>query len=150
MDSIANMKEWTTEQEAANLKRLLAGVKSKGEFARRWNVPGGASMMSQHQSGHRPIGLDAAIAYAKGLGVSLEEISPRLAKKVTSVATSDNASYQEITKPDRLSGALELVASAMQQADDLTLAQVRPLLTYLVDMPRRAPEIIPRLHTLLA
>jgi len=143
------MKEWTTEQEAANLKRLLAGVKNKGEFARRWNVPGGASMMSQHQSGHRPIGLDAAIAYAKGLGVSLEEISPRLAKKVTSVAIPD--SYQEpVPSTDRLSGALELVANAMQQADDLTLAQVRPLLTYLVDMPRRAPEIIPRLHTLLA
>jgi len=143
------MKEWTTEQEAANLKRLLAGVKSKGEFARRWNVPGGASMMSQHQSGHRPIGLDAAIAYAKGLGVSLEEISPRLAKKVTSVAIPDDT-YQQFAKPDRLSGALELVANAMQQADDLTLAQVRPLLAYLVDMPRRAPEIIPRLHTLLA
>jgi len=142
------MKEWTTEQEAANLKRLLAGVRNKGEFARRWNVPGGASMLSQHQSGHRPIGLDAAIAYAKGLGVSLEEISPRLAKKVTSVAIPDND--QESAKPDRLSGALELVANAMQQADDLTLAQVRPLLTYLVDMPRRAPEIIPRLHTLLA
>jgi len=142
------MKEWTTEQEAANLRHLLAGVKNKGEFARRWNVPGGASMLSQHQSGHRPIGLDAAIAYAKGLGVSLEEISPRLAKKVTSVVNFDN--YQEIEKPDRLSGALELVANAMQQADDLTLAQVRPLLAYLVDMPRRAPEIIPRLHTLLA
>jgi len=142
------MKEWTTEQEAANLKRLLAGVKNKGEFARRWNVPGGASMMSQHQSGHRPIGLDAAIAYAKGLGVSLEEISPRLARKVTSVAIPD--SFQEARKPDRLSGALELVANAMQHADDLTLAQVRPLLTYLVDMPKRAPEIIPRLHTLLA
>ncbi len=38
--------------------------------------------MSQHASGNRPIGLQAAIAYAKGFGVTLAEISPRLALEV--------------------------------------------------------------------
>ena len=39
-------------------------------------------MLSQHLSGHRPMSLAAATAYAKGFGVSLAEISPRLASTV--------------------------------------------------------------------
>lgn len=77
------MKIWTTEQEAANLKRLLSCVKNKADFAQRAGIPGGPSMMSQHQSGVRPISLEAGIAYAKGLEVSLYEISPRLVKMVS-------------------------------------------------------------------
>jgi len=141
------MSTLTYTQEAENLKRLLAGVKNKGAFARQWKVPGGASMLSQHQSGHRPISLDAALAYAKGLGVSLEEISPRLAKKVSGLNNLEE--NQQGIKIVSLTEALELVANALQQADDLTLAQVRPLLAFLVDTPKRAPEIIPRLRALL-
>lgn len=84
--SIANMKEWTTEEEAANLRRLLTGVKNKAQFAKDNGVPGGASMLSQHQSGHRPISLDAAKAYAKGLGIGIGEIAPRFAKLVSDVS----------------------------------------------------------------
>lgn len=83
--SIANMMEWTQEEEAANLKRLLSDIGNKAKFAKDNNVPGGASMLSQHQSGHRPIGLEAGLIYAKALGVSLAEISPRLAKMVVDV-----------------------------------------------------------------
>lgn len=74
------MIEWTTEEEAANLKRLLSQVENKAKFAQDFKIPGGASMLSQHQSGHRPINLEAASAYAKGLQVSLFEISPRLVR----------------------------------------------------------------------
>lgn len=77
------MKVWTTDEEAANLKRLLSTVKSKAEFAEKAGIPGGSSMVSQHQSGNRPISLEAGIAYAKGLKVSLFEISPRLVKMVS-------------------------------------------------------------------
>ena len=80
------MKEWTTEEEAANLRRLLTGVKNKAQFAKDNGVPGGASMLSQHQSGHRPISLDAAKAYAKGLGIGIGEIAPRFAKLVSDVS----------------------------------------------------------------
>lgn len=83
--SIANMNEWTQDEEAANLKRLLSTVGNKAQFAKDNSIPGGASMLSQHQSGHRPIGLEAGLAYAKGLGVTLAEISPRLAKMVQDV-----------------------------------------------------------------
>lgn len=94
------MKEWTTEEEAANLRRLLTGVKNKAQFAKDYGVPGGASMLSQHQSGHRPISLDAAKAYAKGLGIGIGEIAPRFAKLVSDVSElaqpAPHAKTQEI------------------------------------------------------
>lgn len=40
------MKVWTTDEEAANLKRLLSTVKSKAEFAEKAGIPGGSSMWS--------------------------------------------------------------------------------------------------------
>lgn len=46
-------------------------------------------MVSQHLKGHRPISLEAALAYAKGFGCTLAEISPRLAANIN-VATSLN------------------------------------------------------------
>ncbi|MFE1574385.1 S24 family peptidase [Comamonas odontotermitis] len=78
---------WTLEQEAENLRKRFAGV-PKAAFARDHEVPGGASMVSQHLSGHRPMSLAAAIAYAKGFGVPLSEISPRLASEVAAASGS--------------------------------------------------------------
>ncbi|UIS65444.1 Xre family transcriptional regulator [Acidovorax phage AP1] len=74
-------EELTPEQEGARLANLL-GTRSKAQFAREHGVPGGASMLSQHLSGHRPIGLKAAAAYARGLGVPVEAFSPRLARQI--------------------------------------------------------------------
>lgn len=76
-------QEWTTQEEARRLReRFSTLAKSKAAFARDNGLPGGASMLSQHLSGHRPLNLAAATAYAKGFGVALCEISPRLAKEV--------------------------------------------------------------------
>ena len=44
-------------------------------------------MLSQHLSGHRPLSLSAATTYAKGFGVPLWEISPRLANEVAAANT---------------------------------------------------------------
>lgn len=55
---------------------------SKALFARKYKVPGGASMISQHISDHRPISLEAASAYVKGFGCTLADISPALASKL--------------------------------------------------------------------
>jgi hypothetical protein len=79
---------WTQEEEAANLARLFEGVPNKAAFVREHKVPGGPSMLSQHCSGHRPIGLDAAMAYARGFALPLRDISPRLALQVAG-ATSE-------------------------------------------------------------
>lgn len=78
-------EELTPEQEGALLAKLL-GTRSKAQFARDHDVPGGPSMLSQHLSGHRPIGLKAAAAYARGLGVPVEAFSPRLARQIKAAA----------------------------------------------------------------
>jgi len=71
------MHIWDSREEAENLGRRFSGI-NKAKFARDHKVRGGASMISQHISGNRPISLDAAVAYARGLGCTLAEISPRL------------------------------------------------------------------------
>lgn len=107
------MKEWTQEEEAANLKRLLSEVGNKAQFAKDNHVPGGASMLSQHQSGHRPIGLEAGLIYAKAPGVTLAEISPRLAKMVEDVP--------------KLTGSLEFVKSNVEPALELKKSKKVPI-----------------------
>lgn len=74
---------------AAKFKRLKeeSGI-SKAEFVRRYKVPGGQSMISQHISGHRPIGLEHAAAYMQGFGCAIEEISPSLAAKLPTTITA--------------------------------------------------------------
>ena len=73
---------WTIEKEAARLHARFETI-SQAKFARENKVPGGASMVSQHIKGRRPINLEAALAYARGFKCSLEEISPRLAEDLT-------------------------------------------------------------------
>lgn len=77
---------WSEEEEAARLHARFDKI-SQAKFARDHKVPGGASMVSQHIKGRRPINLDAAKAYARGFKCSLEEISPRLAKEVKQAST---------------------------------------------------------------
>lgn len=80
--SIASMKEhWTPEQEAENLAKRFKGV-NQAAFAREFDIPGGASMVSQHIKGRRPINMDSALAYMRGFGVTLADISPRLAAQM--------------------------------------------------------------------
>lgn len=80
------MTLWTTEEEAARLAERFKAL-SQAAFARAHNVPGGPSMLSQHIKGRRPMNLAAATAYAAGFGVSLAEISPRLAAEVEAAKT---------------------------------------------------------------
>lgn len=73
------MAKWTEREEADRLRERFNGV-NRAEFARLYHVPGGAAMVYQHITGRRPISLEAAQAYARGFGVTLDEISPRLAE----------------------------------------------------------------------
>lgn len=76
LHSIANMTS-----DADRLKQLLARLTTtKKQFARDAGIPGGDSMVSQHLSGNRPVSVEAAIAYARGLGCSIDEVSPDAAK----------------------------------------------------------------------
>lgn len=107
------MTEWTQDEEAANLKRLLSSLGNKAQFAKEHGIPGGPSMLSQHQSGHRPIGLEAGLAYAKGLGITLAEISPRLAKMVEDVP--------------RLTNPVDLVQPNVEPAQELKKSHRIPI-----------------------
>lgn len=78
---------WTPEEEARRLAQRFAGL-NQAKFARDHLVPGGASMVSQHIKGRRPISLEAALAYARGFGVPLEEISPRLSAQTQHAAAT--------------------------------------------------------------
>lgn len=81
---------WSPEEEASRLERRFEGV-NQADFARRHQVPGGASMVSQHIKGRRAIGMEAAIAYAKGFNVPLSEISPRFDQLVRAASPLVNS-----------------------------------------------------------
>lgn len=83
----------TKEQEGAALQKLLAGT-NYAEFAKHNRLPGGASMLSQHLSGHRPISLTAARVYASGLGVPISAFSPRLAQEVSALIAGEKPSSE--------------------------------------------------------
>lgn len=75
------MKTWTPAEEAERLKVRFEAVENRAEFARRSGVPGGAAMIYQHINNLRPISLEGAIAYARGFGCRLAEISPKQAEE---------------------------------------------------------------------
>jgi len=90
-------KIWSQEEEASRLHARFVRLKAEkgigqAEFARDNHVPGGASMLSQHIKGRRPINLDAAIAYKNGFGCFIEEISPRIAQEVLNASNANQPS----------------------------------------------------------
>lgn len=112
-------KIWSTDEEARRLAERFSGV-AQAKFAREHNVPGGASMLSQHIKGRRPINLESALVYARGFGVSLAEISPRLATQIKK-ATRAVVSSQEAD--ERGPG----MGSDVGQAVSLVLQKLRTL-----------------------
>lgn len=92
----------SVEQEAAALRTLM-GDRNKVEFARRFDFPGGASMISQHLHARRPINLEHGLVYAEGLGVTLDRISPRLVQLVRRAVAM---------LPDQIGAAVSLAEAA--------------------------------------
>jgi hypothetical protein len=67
-------------EHPTELEKLFAKVENRREFAKKWKVPGGASMIYQHIAGLKPISLKAGLIYSEAFGVPLEAVSPKLAK----------------------------------------------------------------------
>lgn len=67
------------DTEAKKLKELL-GDRPRPAFCASLNPPITRGMIHQHENGVRPISLRCGRAYAFALGVSLAELSPRLAE----------------------------------------------------------------------
>ena len=129
---------WTKEEESAHLQRRFDALRdslprvSQAQFARDYEMPGGASMITQHLKGTRPIGMEHAIAYAKGFRCSLDEISPRLAKMVIDgqavlrPATVDEEFKQKV---NQLAAILKFVPAELR--DKATLAAIAAMSEHL-------------------
>ena len=68
------------EEEAKRLKRIFdeRATMSQSAFGHEFEI-GTQGMVSQYLLGRRPLNLQAAMKFARGLGVSIEDFSPRLA-----------------------------------------------------------------------
>lgn len=122
------MEIWTIEEEAERLKARFDGV-NRAKFARDNNMPGGQAMIYQHIRAVRPISLDAARIYAKGFGISIDEISPRLAAEIADAAAYAGAqkthtveesrtAYPVTQKNQELPRYVKDVVEMMLSADD--------------------------------
>jgi SOS-response transcriptional repressor LexA len=111
------MNKLIKSDEADNLDRLFKDLKSstgmsRAAFARQFNVPGGAQMIQQHLKGVRPINMDAGIAYANGFKVSLEEVSPRLAKEAAKAMSAVDTRLNTEPGPE-ITGRVPLISWIM-------------------------------------
>lgn len=131
------MKILTTEDEAASLKARFEGV-NRAEFARTHDLKGGQSMIYQNITGRRPISMEAAMAYARGFGCSLEDISPRLAKEAAAAARHLE-SPQALT--EILPGAMRVVIAEPGDPDFYEIPKVQLVLSAGMTGFQTVPEI---------
>lgn len=86
----SKLAKWQTD-DATRLKSLWDRRVTKvtqAEFAARYDL-GTQSMVWQYLSGHRPLNIKAATAFARELRVRVEEISPTLAKEVEELSKTE-------------------------------------------------------------
>lgn len=137
---------WTQAEEASRLKARFQGL-SQATFAREHQLPGGASMLSQHIHNRRPLNLEHALVYARGFGVPLDEISPRLADEAraasagirpstTALATHELSPAPYQAAPHGvIEAALLQIGTALQAVPDWAQAELRQRFAEFVDAP---------------
>jgi transcriptional regulator with XRE-family HTH domain len=76
-----------TKEEARRLSELWAtrAHPTQAEFGEQYGI-GNQSAVGQFLRGDTPLSLKAAMGFAEGLGVSLEDFSPRLAAEAAAIA----------------------------------------------------------------
>lgn len=139
----------TTDGE--RIEALLAG-RNQAAFAREHGIRGGGSMVTQHIKGHRPVSVEAAIAYAHGFGVPLESVSPAAAHLVrTAVGALDaRASPSAPTPtPPSLELALPVVLASLAGLPPARAASVRAQLDLLMGHPEMHDDVMAELQHLL-
>ena len=135
-----------SSDDGRRLEKRFADLKSskgigKAEFARLFNLPGGASIISQHISGHRPISLDAAKAYTKGFDCSIADISPELAARLPD-SSSQHFDYHGVKEfeptyhqPATLGQTLADLSRHLEAMDMSTRRKAMALIKELVNEP---------------
>ena len=91
----------TREKEAHALKRLFEerSKLSQAKFGKEHGL-GTAGMVWQYLNGHRPLNLHAAVKFAKGLGVRIQDFSPRLAAQAKAVALGAGDVVLQVREPE--------------------------------------------------
>ncbi len=147
---VSKLEEWEVKA-AEKLKSLFEdGPKmTQKSFGKEFGI-GTAGMVSQYLNAKRPLGLNAAIKFAKGLDVRVADISPTLAAqlpqenqstpvlaaiKTTQVATNSNTSIEDL---------MNELAVYLVQMDDIArkdAAYALERLTTSPDQPDRAAAL---------
>lgn len=100
---------WQAE-DAARLKALFEARAepriSQMEFGAQFEI-GSQGMVWQYLDGRRPLNISAAVAFARGLGVKVDQFSPTIAGQINAASqliersTGENVSYiQRINSPE--------------------------------------------------
>lgn len=112
------------DKEAKRLAARFANLgMSREEFAREFGIKGKGAMIYQHITGRKPISLEAGIAYAKGFGCTLKDISPRLAKMVEPIAPENpEVTISDNTEEGKL---LSLFRDLSEDDKAMVLIQIR-------------------------
>ena len=111
------------DEDAKRLKALFA-AKAKPRwtqetFGKEFDI-GSGQMVWQYLSGHRPLNMEVASKFAKGLGVPLGEVSPRLANDLTALFT--------LIREDKESNETERAIRHIR--DNMTAEQLKGWLTF--------------------
>jgi hypothetical protein len=117
------MDKQMMDLEARNLEERFRSV-NQAEFARRFGVPGGASMISQHIKARRPINMGHALAYARGFGVSLADISPRLADQARRAVKTLPSDPEQLDANEAPPKPLNMVPPSLKEALPIVLSPV--------------------------
>jgi hypothetical protein len=106
----------TREKEAHALKRLFEDRSdlSQARFGKEHGL-GTAGMVWQYLNAHRPINLHAAMKFAKGLGVRIQDFSPRLAAQARAAALGAGETGLLAREPDPRPYAAAQAEARLQQ-----------------------------------
>lgn len=126
------MDQLVIKSEGEALGKRFADLKrdkgiGRAKFARDNSIKGGDAMVYQHITGIRPMSLEAGLAYARGFGVPLEEISQRLAEESKKLIDLSEQETHLIQVARRLSaaGRRKLILEALEIEDAEALAAKR-------------------------
>lgn len=134
------------EVEGQKLKEIFEREKRANKltrpiFAKKMNFPGGPNLIYQHMEGLRPISLEAALLYAEGLNVKIDEFSPRIAeiaRRIAKLADEDKADAKTSMKIEHRKTIQEVIEYAYETLNGLekaiTPALFAKLVMYLYDL----------------
>lgn len=91
------LEDWQME-DARRLKALFDAREpkiSQAEFGAQYDI-GSQGMVWQYVAARRPLNIKAATAFARGLGVNVEEISPKIATEIASAASHTSSAASAI------------------------------------------------------